>query len=279
MKHKIGIIQGRLSPAIDGKIQAFPWPYWQEEFRTAQQFGFDSIEFIFEAENYQNNPLWTEQGQSEIKQLVKETDVVIDHVCADYFMQQPFMRVSEDKRQASVAVLKELITKCAQIGVKGIEVPLVDNSRMENDADKDLVVKSLLEVLPIAKKFNLEIGLETSLPPQEFKVLLERLSDRLFKANYDTGNSSSLGYDAEEEILTLGPWITNVHIKDRIFGGTTVALGTGDADLDKLFQTFAKVNYAGPFILQAARSQDGDEIKNAKHNFELLGGLISKYLN
>ena len=28
---RIGFMQGRLSPQVDGKIQAFPWVHWRDE--------------------------------------------------------------------------------------------------------------------------------------------------------------------------------------------------------------------------------------------------------
>ena len=47
-KHRIGVMQGRLSPMIDGRIQAFPWPYWKEEFKVAEQLGIDLIEWTLD---------------------------------------------------------------------------------------------------------------------------------------------------------------------------------------------------------------------------------------
>ena len=34
---RIGFMQGRLSPLVDGKIQAFPWDHWQAEFPEAER--------------------------------------------------------------------------------------------------------------------------------------------------------------------------------------------------------------------------------------------------
>ena len=277
-KNKIGIMQGRLSPAVDGKIQFFPWATWQQEFTLAKQNGFASIEFIFDFDQYEKNPLWTNEGIEELKKLIADTGVSLDHVCADYFMVRPFMRVSEADRQSSVEILKKLIIQAARVGVTGIEVPLVDNSRIHNNEEASVVVSSIQAVLPLAEQYKIEIGLETSLPPKNFKALLEQINHPLIKANYDTGNSSSLGYDTTEEIATFGQWISNIHIKDRVFGGTTVALGTGNANFEKTFQALAKINYAGPFILQAARAADGDEIRNAKHNLKFVQNLINAYL-
>ena len=35
----IGIMQGRLSPAVDGRIQSFPVETWRQEFELARQAG------------------------------------------------------------------------------------------------------------------------------------------------------------------------------------------------------------------------------------------------
>jgi hexulose-6-phosphate isomerase len=36
---RIGFMQGRLSPMIDGRIQSFPWDYWENEFSLAKEIG------------------------------------------------------------------------------------------------------------------------------------------------------------------------------------------------------------------------------------------------
>ena len=40
MKDKIGFIQGRLSPIVNGMIQALPWDNWQQEFFDAHSLDF-----------------------------------------------------------------------------------------------------------------------------------------------------------------------------------------------------------------------------------------------
>ncbi len=272
----IGIIQGRLSQPINNKIQAFPWSSWEEEFSIAAEIGFDDIEFIFETENYLQNPLWTTGGLKRIKELTKETGVMLNHICADYFMENPFVRVSREQKENNLQVLKKLMEQVMNLGVKSIELPMVDNSRIENEAEKNQVVEILQTAVPLMEKYNLGLSIESSLPPQELKDLLERLAHPLFSITYDTGNSSSLGYDTEEEILAFGKWISNVHIKDRVLHGTTVALGTGDADLSKSFEIFKQIGYSGPFTLQAARAED--PVENSRNQYQYLQNLISQYL-
>ncbi len=82
----IGIMQGRLSPRIDGKIQAFPLNNWESEFKTAEEIGFTSIEWIVE-NPLDLNPLLSEAGIKKIKELIFNTNVKIDFIWADVFMQ------------------------------------------------------------------------------------------------------------------------------------------------------------------------------------------------
>ena len=274
--YKIGIMQGRLSPPVNGKIQAFPWDAWEEEFKLAADTGFDEIEFIFESKNYENNPLFTSEGLYKIKKLTEETGVRVNYVCADYFMERPFIRVSEEDRNKSVEILKYLIKQCAQIGIRGIEIPMVDNSKIETKAEKGLFIECLKECLLVAETYNIKLGLETSLNPDDFKALIEEINHPLVEANYDIGNSASLGYDTEEEVLKLGKWINNVHIKDRLLGGGTVPLGEGNANFDLFFKTLNKISYKGSFILQTARGDDDREV--AKKNLAFVKHYIQKYL-
>ena len=48
MTKNIGFMQGRLSPMDDGKIQSFPWKYWQNEFALASKYNFDLIEWTID---------------------------------------------------------------------------------------------------------------------------------------------------------------------------------------------------------------------------------------
>ena len=272
----IGIMQGRLSPPINGKIQAFPWDTWEDEFAVAGDIGFDEIEFVFESKNHGNNPLFTNEGLYKIKKLSEESGVRVNYVCADYFMERPFIRVSEEDKNKSVEILKYLIKQCAQIGIRSIEIPMVDNSKIETETEKELFIECLKECLPVAETYNIKLGLETSLNPDDFKALIEEINHPLIEANYDIGNSASIGYDTEEEVSKLGKWINNVHIKDRLLGGGTVPLGEGNANFDLFFKTLNKISYKGSFILQTARGDDDREV--AEKNLAFVKHYIQKYL-
>jgi hexulose-6-phosphate isomerase len=97
--------------------------------------------------------------------------------------------------------------------------------------------------------------------PAAFRSFLDEIEHPLVKVNYDSGNSSSLGFKPAEEFAAYGERIGSFHIKDRILGGKTVPLGQGDADFDSLRAGLIDINYQGDFVLQVARGQPGDELR------------------
>ncbi len=128
-------------------------------------------------------------------------------------------------------------------------------------------------MLPVLDETGVELHLETSLAPQPFADLLARLPHPSVKVNYDSGNSASLGYSPRSEFAAYGSRVGSVHVKDRLRGGGTVPLGTGDADFEALFSCLADIGYEGDFVLQVARGTEGDEVNWARQNRAFLSVL------
>jgi L-ribulose-5-phosphate 3-epimerase len=276
--HFIGIMQGRLTPSSGRGIQFFPFNNWSEEFSKAAEIGFSEIEFIFDEPDWENNPLMSQVGRKKITFEMENSGVIVNKICADYFMRKPLFGPNGDDVAKSVQVLLNLIEAAESLKVKLIEIPLVDNSSLESKQDQRNFIRAINPVLKRAETSTLQIGLETDLPPKKFLNLLERIGHPLIKANYDTGNSASLGYNFREEILTLGSYIANIHIKDRRYRGSTVTLGNGDADFDQIFQALKLINYRGEFVLQAARGDDEKEMTTTQTQKKFVENLIDKYL-
>ncbi len=278
MANSIGIMQGRLTPSLGRGIQFFPFDDWENEFLLAAEIGLDEIEFIFDFDHYEENPLWSEIGIARIVSLIRQTGVKVNSICADFFMRRPFFRVDEATRLENINFLKKLILAAKQIGARSIEIPVVDNSSLKIVEEKKILISSLKEVAELLTKYNITLGLETDLHPQQFLAVLKNINHPLIKANYDSGNSSGLGYEPYEEVTTLGKLINNIHIKDRVFGGNTVSLGTGSADFDRLFQGLKEINYQGSFVLQAARGVEGQEKETVSNYIQFVKNYINKYL-
>lgn len=274
---KIGIMQGRLSKSTDGRIQAFPKKTWREEFEKAATAGLKAIEWIFEADEWEKNPISSESGIKEINDLQKKSGIEICSVCADYFMDIPYFNADPNLRKYLREKLSWLVVKCSEINASYIDIPFVDASKIPSNKEFALVEEMISEAAAKAFEHNIILALETSLNPSDFKSLLQKINHPNVMANYDTGNSSGIGYDCIEELSAYGSYIKTLHIKDRLFNNGTKPLGTGSADFHSFFNTLAKFNYMGPIILQAAREKDGEEVSTAIKNRKFVEGFLRKY--
>jgi hexulose-6-phosphate isomerase len=267
---RIAIMQGRLGPIEDGRFQCFPRTRWREEFADAAAAGLDAIEWIYDLYGADVNPLATDAGIAEMARLSRETGTAVVSCCADFFMDRPFVKAPPKEFSELTATMEWLLGRFRMVGITRVVLPFVDASRIESAADEDRVVRMLEGVLPAAEREGVELHLETAYGPQAFARMLARLPHPLLKANYDSGNSSSLGYVVGEELAAYGERIGSVHIKDRVRDGGTVPLGTGDADLPALIDGLARLRYQGDFVLQVARGVPGDEVSWSRQNRQYL---------
>jgi len=253
----IGIMQGRLLPKIDGRIQCFPAEQWRDEFPLAEKAGLQLIEWIYEVYGADKNPLATDEGIAELKGLSARHGIAVRSLCADYFMDRPLLANPEEGGKK----LSWLLSRCHLAGIRRIVLPFVDASRLGDSVAEDTLIDLLRPFAPEAECLGLELHLETDLPPERFANLIERLPESVFKVNYDSGNSASHGYDVTEEFAAYGLRIGSLHIKDRVRGGSTVPLGTGNTDFSELRKALITIDYHDDVILQVAREREGNELE------------------
>jgi len=258
LKNNIGFMQGRLSPLVDGKIQAFPEDNWENEFQLARKLGISIMEWTLDFDKIYENPLLTSIGQQKISCLSKEYNVTIPSLTADFIMQEPYYKYDNDKHNILLNALKDVLISCKTAGIRMIIFPLVDNGSINSNEEKELLKKGLNDLLPILADTGVVICFESDLMPEELGSFINELDPTFFGINYDIGNSAALGYDPVKEIKYYGDRIINAHIKDRVRNGGTVPLGEGDAELEVVFKELHKIGYKGNYILQTARAEDGD---------------------
>ncbi len=275
MFNKIGVMQGRLLPKFEGRYQAHPLGYWKDEFFTAKKIGLKYIEFILDYNDFQKNPLMSEDGIFKILDVIQQTGVKVSSICADFFMEAPLHSKSRKISENSVIVLNKLIFNASKIGVKDIVIPCVDQSSLLNENDKETLIKNLKVPVDLASKYGINLALETDLPPKDFANLLNKFDSNHVTVNYDTGNSASLGYNIDEEFDYYGERISDIHIKDREFKGGSVFLGKGSVNFPLFYKNLSKIDFNGPIIMQAYRDYEGLEI--FKKQLDWLKTSYNKY--
>ena len=262
----VGIMQGRLVPPFDGRIQAFPAENWKEEFELASDAGLACIEWIYEKSKNSLNPLETEKGIKEIKELTKQTGVRVSSICADYYMSEMLVKLDGAANDKVVSHLRWLISQSKKLDVNHIVLPFVDASSLASQTHVETVSNIIRFLIPHAVHHDVELHLEADLSPKKFQKLLKKINHPSVRVNFDIGNSAALGYDPIEELRELSPYLGSVHVKDRLLGGGSVPLGTGNADFKTCFRLLRNISFDGCFILQAARGEVGEELKLANKN-------------
>lgn len=247
---RVGVMQGRLSPRPAGKLQEFPWHSYRDEFSKAARLGLHSIEWIFEAPRFEENPLWTEEGREEIRELVARSGVRVQSVCADYFMQHRLAGESSLALSQNRDVLAELIVAAHAVGADRILIPLLETSAVDSPELKREAVISLRSAVEIAERYGVTLGLEMEIPGAEYLKVVQSVGSPRVRAYYDTGNSTAQGADVAEDILPLLPVLHAVHIKDRVVGGGSKPLGTGDTNFQGFFPALLRAGFRGDFVLQ-----------------------------
>lgn len=247
-------MQGRLSPIENGRIQSFPWLNWRKEFAEAERIQFSKMEWTIDSKDFELNPIFI--NQSEIRQLSERHQISIPSITNDYFMENPLWQTEINICRKNLMMLVDSMQEL-QIGI--LVIPLVDNSSIKNNIEYRYKIKdffySIAEELRLKK---IQIAFELDLQPEETYEFICDLPDTTFGINYDIGNSASLGFSPEHEISLYGKRIFNVHIKDRILGGSTIALGKGSADFATCFLKLQEINYSKNYILQTARALDNN---------------------
>jgi len=273
--HKLGIMQGRLLPKYEGRYQAHPVNYWQDEFSIASSHNLDCIEFILDYDLFQKNPLMTVNGIESIKKCIDESNVRVKSVCADYFMVKPFHHKDNEIVKQSEIVMCNLIRNCSSLNISDIVIPCVDSSSLKNEDDFNMFIENTKKIIEIAEKYNINLNLETDLNPTVFGQFLSEFESSKITVNYDTGNSASLGFNVIEEFKSYGHRITDIHIKDRKLNGGSVMLGEGDVNFKDFFESLKLIKYNNPFIMQAYRDDEG--INVFKKQLSFFVNKLNKY--
>lgn len=117
------------------------------------------------------------------------------------------------------------------------------------------------QVIPMAREHGVAVGIENVwnkflLSPLEFAKFIDDFKDKHINAYFDIGNFVQYAYP-EDWILTLGPRIGKLHLKDfKRSNNQFVGLGEGDVDWPAVRKAIDAIGFSG-FL--TAELNGGDE--------------------
>lgn len=250
----VGIMQGRLTNKNGFFPQQFPWESWKDEFYLASKNKIDCIEWMFNYEKYDENPIATLNGREEIKTIVARSGVQVYSVCANYYMQSSIFK--REKRFA-----QRLLEGMKEIGACILVVPLFEKSNPEI-ANEYILSEVLGYLTEEARRFEIEIAIETDISDEQVLNLLKICND--LRICYDIGNATGKGKNVLQELEALKEKIIEVHIKDKQIGALSTMLGAGDVDFDAIFNSKRIARSNSIYILETYFGQNAveDTLKN-----------------
>ena len=253
-----GVLQGRLSKPVNGKMQEFPINNWDKEFHSLHQIGLSGIEWLITPVDNLTNPFFTEQTlPSNI------ISVCIDTMVSNSFYKLEFMNEN----------LVPVLNRMKELGLYKIVIPLLEDSSVENVYIRYEFLKNIIPISENYPSINFCFEFECD---KEIVMDVVSKKDNFF-ITYDTGNFTSTykeKIDHKELINYFGSKIKNVHFKDRTFNGETKHFGLGDTDFKTIIDSLKNINYTDNIILQLARDVDGDEINYIKNTYQKIKTLL-----
>jgi len=237
---KIGIIQGRLLPPIDGFIQEFPIENWKNEFEILKTIGLNHIEFIITKKSFGN---FLDLDLSKYSKYI--SGLCCDNLIDEKISELDFLDLN----------LKPICEIARKFEIKNINIPLLEQSSI-TDNNKNQLFSNLLSFSKIYPDLNFNFEIE-----DEYTTSLEllNLSDKFYFI-YDTGNLNFIGVDHYEYINKVFHKISNVHLKDRNETGSYPP-GEGGVNFSLIIQTLSELNYKNIYTLQTSRRISGNEIE------------------
>src|SRR5262249_19841033 len=143
----------------------------------------------------------------------------------------------------------------------------------EQDAASIRMQQRLGEVANAFGAAGINLGLETGQETAPVLLqLLRKLNPPNLRVNFDPANMILYEKgDPVDALVTLGPWIRQIHIKDarrtKVPGtwGEEVVVGAGEVDWPAFFAALDKLKFAGDLVIEReAGNQRVADIRQAK---------------
>jgi len=288
-RNRIGLIQGRLSPILNNKIQSFPFENWENEFYLAKDIGLDSIEWVVDSINWENNPLITDMGKKMILETIQGSGLPVISLDPLYLTERGLLSNEDKIKKERLNFIRQIIPNCKYVGMEYILMPIVIGpskvltNHLKSKENRPHLIEFLKETCNICNDNGMFIAFETALNAKEIFDLMEDIGDDSIRVCYDTGNSAFFNHDILGDINALFELLVEVHIKDhknyddkgnKIDYYNSVKLGTGDVDFPKILGLLSDLGFLGTYILQMARGNDHN--KTVVNSFNFLKNLLNK---
>jgi sugar phosphate isomerase/epimerase len=256
----------------------------------AAELGFDGVELVvpdgihrvddeegmvldLDGIDVRDDEVWTAEGRVRVRKAAVEHGIAIPSVCPSYLNCRPGLASPDpDERARTAGDLADLIEAAADLGAGTILTPFFYEAEIDGEADRERVVGEIRDLAPLAADAGVTLALETSLPPETDRAMLEAIDSPAVGIYYDVGNSTWFGYDPAREFEIVGDEIATMHVKDSIDSSGDAMLGAGEVDFDEFSEALDALGYDGWLVLETVHR--GDPIADAAANLSFLRAAV-----
>ena len=231
-----------------------------ECFAEAVQAGYDAVELALSAQG-ELTAGTTQEECRRILQKAEDADVEISSLATGLFWDHPLTSDDPETAAAGREIAVKLLEVASWLELDTVLVVpgavdvffLPDFKPVSYDVVYDRAVEAMEELVPVAEKFGVCIGLENVwnkflLSPLEMRDFVDRFGSNYLGVYFDVGNVLLYGYP-QHWIRILGERIKKVHLKDfRASVGTAEGfcdLLDGDVDWQAVMDALTDTGYDG----------------------------------
>jgi sugar phosphate isomerase/epimerase len=219
--------------------------------------------------------LWTPEGRERVQEAAERHEIALPSVCPSYLNCRPGLKSSDEAERAAVAAdVEGLIEAAADLGSTAILVPFFYDAEIEDEADRERVVDAVRDLAPVAEDAGVTLALETSLPPETDRAMLDAIDSPAVGVYYDIGNSTWFGYDPAREFDLIGESVASMHVKDSVDSSGDAMLGAGEVDFEGFAVALDGLGYEGWLVLETVHR--GDPVADAAANLEFLREAVGR---
>lgn len=243
----------------------------REALKLARETGFDGIELAFSHKgeiNFESTP----EQMRKLAEEARAIGVQIVSLATTELWAHPLTSDDAGERERGKAIIRKVLELAEGLGVDSI---LVVPGLVGRSGQAQMVVRyetawqrsseALRELLPLAEKHQVSMSVENVwnrflLSPLEMRDYVDQFHSPWVQAHLDIGNVLRFGY-AQDWILTLGPRIKRVHVKDfNLQRDAFVNLLEGDLDWRAAMAAFRQVNFRGHLIAELSHHPMAPEL-------------------
>lgn len=263
-KHKLGIYEKALPKNLT----------WQDRLSIAKACGFDFVEISIDETDERLARLdWNKQQRIELVQAVIQTGVTIPSMCLSGHRRFPFGSHDPAIRQRAYDIMEKAIQLAVDIGIRTIQLAGYDVYYEDQDEQTLVYFQQGLEWAVELAASN-QVTLAVEIMDTQFMSSISRWKkwDQLIRSPWftvypDLGNLSAWNDNVTEELQLGIDKISAIHLKDTYKVSATsagqfrdVPFGDGCVDFVACFNTLAKLNYRGAFLIEMWTEKSNEPI-------------------